>query len=206
MTSPAQALTCAKETDAVADTATLVRRCLEGAQPAWRALVERYSPLVWKIARSHRLGNQDCEEVYQLTWLRAYQHLAKVREPHRFADWLTTCARRESLKQLAREGRYLPIGDSAKFERQSTEPGDAPDHHVLRHERRAEVHTALRRLPSRDQALLALISADPAPGYDEISRTLGVARGSVGPLRGRALRRLAEELASLRAARPGGEE
>ncbi|MFF0294320.1 RNA polymerase sigma factor [Kitasatospora sp. NPDC004614] len=183
-------------------TAELVRDCLAGAQPAWRALVERYSALVWKIARSHRLSSADCEEVYQLTWLRVYQHLANLREPHRFPDWLTTCARRESLKQVSRTGRYLPIGDSTEFERgaAAADQSEAPDHALLLDERRTEVLTALRRLPARDQALLTLLSADPAPGYDEISRVLGVARGSVGPLRGRALRRLAEELEAARGA------
>jgi RNA polymerase sigma factor (sigma-70 family) len=182
------------------DTAELVRACVTGVQPAWRALVERHSALVWKIARSHRLSPADCEEVFQLTWLSVYQHLGKLREPQRFADWLTTCARRESLKQLARSSRYLPVGDSTQFDREdaSAEPGDAPDRALLAAERRAEVQAALRRLPPRDQALLTLLTAEPAPGYDEISRVLGVARGSIGPLRGRALRRLAEELGETR--------
>jgi RNA polymerase sigma factor (sigma-70 family) len=177
------------------DTPELVRACVTGVEPAWHALVERYSALVWKITRSHRLSQADCEEVFQLTWLSVYQHLGKLREPQRFADWLTTCARRESLKQLTRTSRYLPVGDSTQFDREaSAEPGDAPDHALLAAERRAEVLAALRRLPPRDQALFSLLSADPTPGYDEISRILGVARGSIGPLRGRALRRLAEEL------------
>jgi RNA polymerase sigma factor (sigma-70 family) len=181
------------------DTAELVRSCVTGVQPAWRTLVERHSALVWKIARSHRLSPADCEEVFQLTWLSVYQHLGKLREQQRFAVWLTTCARRESLKQLTRSSRYLPVGDSTQFDREvPAEPADAPDRALLAAERRTEVQAALRRLPPRDQALLTLLAADPAPGYDEISRTLGVARGSIGPLRGRALRRLAEELGETR--------
>jgi RNA polymerase sigma factor (sigma-70 family) len=177
---------------APAGPAELVAACLSGSQRAWAALVDQYSPLVWTVARSHRLDASDCEEVYQLTWLRVYQSLARLHSPHRFPAWITTCARRESLKQYQRTGRYVPVGDGSAFERPAADHD--PESALLSRERRSEVLLALSGLPARDRALLALLSADPAPGYDEVSRRLGIARGSVGPLRGRALRRLADRL------------
>ncbi|MFD0122096.1 RNA polymerase sigma factor [Streptomyces virginiae] len=171
----------------------LVAGCLSGSQQAWEALVERYAPVVWTVARSHRLSQADCEEVFQLTWMRVYQSLPRMHTPERFPAWLTTCARRESLKQYERAGRYVPVGDTGSLESPATaHPG--PEDALLSRERSAEVLSALAELPERDQRLLALLSADPAPGYDEVSRRLGIARGSVGPLRGRALRRLGEQL------------
>jgi RNA polymerase sigma factor (sigma-70 family) len=174
--------------------AELVADCLSGSQRAWAALVERHSSLVWTVARSHRLSPADCEEVYQLTWLCVYRSLARLHSPHRIPAWITTCARRESIRQYRRTGRCIPVGDGSFFDRPAT--GNGPESTVLFGERRSEVLAALSQLPSRDRALLTLLSADPAPGYDEVSRTLGIARGSVGPLRGRALRRLAERLAA----------
>ncbi|MFD8225873.1 RNA polymerase sigma factor [Streptomyces massasporeus] len=175
-----------------ASPAELVADCLAGSQRAWAALVEQYSPLVWTVARSHRLDPVDCEEVYQLTWLRVYQSLARLHSPHRFPAWITTCARRESLRQYQRAGRYVPVGDGSVLDRPAADHG--PESTLLSRERRSEVLLALSGLPARDRALLSLLSADPAPGYDEVSRRLGIARGSVGPLRARALRRLADGL------------
>ncbi|MFI8890037.1 RNA polymerase sigma factor [Streptomyces paradoxus] len=175
-----------------ASPAALVAECLAGSQRAWAALVEQYSPLVWTVARSHRLDPTDCEEVYQLTWLRVYQSLARLHSPHRFPAWITTCARRESLAQYRRSDRYVPVGDAAVLDRPAAEHG--PEGALLSRERRSEVLLALSELPARDRALLSLLSTDPAPGYDEVSRRLGIARGSVGPLRARALRRLADRL------------
>ncbi|MEU5395367.1 RNA polymerase sigma factor [Streptomyces tibetensis] len=184
--------TCDAPRTAPASPAELVADCLAGSQRAWAALVEQYSPLVWTVARSHRLGPDDCEEVYQLTWLRVYQSLARLHSPHRFPAWITTCARRESLRHGRKAGRYVPVGDGSVLDRPAAEHG--PEGALLSRERRCEVLLALSGLPARDRALLSLLSADPPPGYDEVSRRLGIARGSVGPLRARALRRLADRL------------
>src|SRR5262245_12338461 len=44
---------------AVAPVASLVERAAAGDQDAWDALVERFSPLVWSVTRSLRLGGAD---------------------------------------------------------------------------------------------------------------------------------------------------
>ena len=49
---------------------------------------------------------------------------------------------------------------------------------------------ALDQLPPRWRALLVLLAMDPAPSYEEISQRLSMPVGSIGPTRGRALRRL----------------
>ena len=168
---------------------SLVTACVAGDQQAWHTLVEQFSPLVWTIARSHRLSPDDCQDVYQLTWMRAVQHLHKLHTPDRLAAWLTTTARRECLRQLELSRRHVPVGDKALLDA----PGphaDPPDDAVIRRERNSEVLTAFRKLPARDQALLGVLMADPAPSYDEASRILGVPIGSIGPTRQRALARL----------------
>ncbi len=167
----------------------LAAACVAGDQQAWHTMVEQLSPLVWTIARSHRLSPADCQDVYQLTWMRAVQHLHKLRSPDRLAAWLTTTARRECLKQIELSRRHVPVGDNALLDA----PGphaDQPDDVVARRERNGEVLAAFRKLPPRDQTLLGVLMADPAPSYDQASRILGVPIGTIGPQRQRALARL----------------
>ncbi|MGI5337093.1 RNA polymerase sigma factor [Streptomyces sp. CA-181903] len=181
----------------------MIALCLAGSQEAWTALVERYSALVWTIPRSHRLDKDDCEEVFQQTWLKVHQSLHRLHTPERFSAWLTTCARRESLRQYERARRYIPVEDAAALEHSTAVPcHPGPEEALLAEEDRVRVRTALARLSPRDKALLTLLSADQAPGYDEISRLLNIARGSVGPLRSRALHRLANHLHALDRPRP----
>ena len=61
---------------------------------------------------------------------------------------------------------------------------------MLAAERGAAFRAAFDTLPSGCRALLSLLASDPPPGYAEISETLGVAVGSIGPMRARCLDRL----------------
>jgi hypothetical protein len=49
---------------------------------------------------------------------------------------------------------------------------------------------ALRGLPERHRALMHALLAHPTPSYAEVSATLGIPIGSIGPIRGQCLIRL----------------
>lgn len=171
----------------------LVDECLAGNQESWNRIVDRYTPLIWAIARGHRLGPADCEDVSQVTWLRVIQHLGKLRDPEKLAHWISVAARRESLKHIQKGGRSTPIEDPEVFDR--PEPSaNQPEESALAKERRDEVLHAFCSLSPKCQALLGLLVADPPMSYDEVSATLGMARGSIGPIRARCLKHLERAL------------
>ncbi|MET8009814.1 sigma-70 family RNA polymerase sigma factor [Streptomyces sp. NPDC005271] len=167
----------------------LVDGCLAGDQDCWNRIVERYAPLIWAIARSHRLSTADCADVSQATWLRVVQHLDKLRSHDRLTQWISTSARRESLKHLEKAGRSVPVGGAEAFDRPETS-GEQPEDLALARERDDEVLSAFGSLTPKCQALLGLMVTDPPLSYDEISETLGMPRGSLGPIRSRCLAHL----------------
>ena len=92
-----------KDRDPVRNTpaaADLVTRARNGDKQAWDALVERYSPLIWRICRRHRLGDADAEDAGQSVWLHLVDQLDKVRDPAALPGWLATTTRRECLRIL----------------------------------------------------------------------------------------------------------
>ncbi|MFI1918376.1 RNA polymerase sigma factor [Nocardia sp. NPDC020380] len=163
--------------------------CVQGSPLAWRTLIDEYSPLVRAITRTFRMANHDRDDVYQSTWANVFTHLADLQSPDRLTAWLATTTRRECLKQIKRSTRDIPIGDSTTLEVADHE-SEATVHQVFRRVAGEEVREAFRRLPERDQRLLGLLVSDNAPNYDSVSVQLGLPRGSIGPLRGRALVRL----------------
>jgi DNA-directed RNA polymerase specialized sigma24 family protein len=61
---------------------------------------------------------------------------------------------------------------------------------LVTEERDRMLNQLVDRLPTRSQVLLRLLSADPPLSYKEISDTLSMPIGSIGPTRARALEQL----------------
>ena len=172
------------------DAGRLVRAAAAGDEAAWSGLVDRYSGLVWAIARNHRLGAADADEVFQTTWLRLVEHVERLQDPAKVGGWLATTARHESLRLLRRAGRQIPMGDDLP---EPDRHAPAPDEALLLADRDSALRTAFARLPERDQRLLRLLTADPMPSYEEIGLALNMPTGSIGPTRARCLERLRRE-------------
>jgi RNA polymerase sigma factor (sigma-70 family) len=175
----------------------IVRAAASGDQRAWNELVERYSGLVWSVARAHRLDAAEAADVVQTSWLRLVEHLDRIQNPAGLGAWLATTARRESLLAIRRAGRCQPTD---RMEALAPPDPTAIDEQLLTSERDTELWEAFGRLRAGDQALLRLLVADPAPGYQEIGAALDMPVGSIGPTRARALERLRVELAKLHSA------
>nr|WP_284290898.1 sigma-70 family RNA polymerase sigma factor [Angustibacter aerolatus] len=159
-------------------------------------MVRRYERLVWSVARSYRLDTPDAADVVQTTWLRLVEHLGGIHDAERLGGWLATTTRREALR-LARARRRRLV-DGADDEIALVPAGDPDvDDALLRDERDAVLHRAVRALEPRCQRLLRVLSASPPPRYDTVAEALGMPIGSIGPTRGRCLQRLRAALGDL---------
>jgi RNA polymerase sigma factor (sigma-70 family) len=183
-------------------TAHIIESAARGDDAAWSQIVERYSGLLWAVARAHRLSSCDAADVVQATWLRLIEHLTRIRNPEAVGAWLATTARRECLVTLRRAARCQP---SDEIDTLVHAFADDIDTRLLTRERDAGLWTAFRRLPARDQALLRLLTAEPALSYEEIGAALAMPVGSIGPTRGRALERLRRELRRVEKGRVPGQ-
>lgn len=169
------------------DPTALLERARHGDAEAWDALVERYTALLWSVARSHRLTTADAADVVQTTWLRLLQHADRIHDPERLASWLGTTVRRECWRLRHKAGRELPS------EVEQVDADDrTPEDDVLAADRDARVRAAITSLPRHYRVLLQALTAEPAPSYAEVAELLDLPIGSIGPMRGRALRLLRE--------------
>jgi RNA polymerase sigma factor (sigma-70 family) len=171
------------------DIRSLLDAAAAGDQRAWSSIVDKFSGLVWTVARSFRLGSADAADIHQATWLRLVEQLGRIRDPERLGAWLATTARREALALLRRAGQDLPIGDLLNLERHDTSQ-PAPDDEMLTRERDKSLWAAVEQLPVNCQRLLRLLMLDPPPSYHEVSAALEIPVGSIGPTRSRCLDQL----------------
>lgn len=170
--------------------AELVRAAARGDSDSWQELVDGYMGLLRSTVRKYRLSDSDGTDVVQTTWLRLVQNIDRIEDPARVGAWLVTTASREALRVIGQHQRTVLVEDDGLLDtRQASAPG--VDAGLIGAERDASVRELLELLPDRCQELLTLLTSDPPPDYETISSRLNMPIGSIGPTRGRCLKKLA---------------
>jgi RNA polymerase sigma factor (sigma-70 family) len=165
----------------------LVASARDGDVRAWDALVERYAPLIWSICRKYRLDRADADDVGQGVWLHLVDQLGKIREPAALPGWLATTTRRECGRLVRAARGPHAVAYALDAENMADAHSDVAEQEVLAAERQAALREAYSHLPMKCQRLVAMLIADPPVPYAEISATLAMPVGSIGPTRSRCL-------------------
>jgi RNA polymerase sigma-70 factor (ECF subfamily) len=137
------------------DDAELARNCREGEPGAWRELVQRFTPLVYRLALRMLRSPADAEDAAQKTFLRVHRSLHTYDPGRPLAAWISRIAYHVALRRLGdRSDRALAAGV------EPDELGDdgiaGPDHGAEAHEAESLVDEALDRLSAQDRALVTL--------------------------------------------------
>ena len=168
--------------------AGLVQAAADGHQDAIGELVTEFSPLLWQVARAAGLNTGDAEDVLQTVWLRLLTHLDGIHTPSALVGWLVITTRRESWRVRGNARRQVPADQDWLAAIPDTDVG--AEDLVVTADSQRELAAALRQLSPRCQELLRIVAFVPRPDYDTVAAELGMARGSIGPTRGRCLARL----------------
>lgn len=173
-------------------TAELVRRAATGDEPAWRRLVDEFGPVLRYISSTYRLGEAEAADAVATTWFKLVEHIGSLRDGCAVQGWLVTTLRRECIARARARSRERPVADFVGV--------DEPVHVVdfdrcfIGADRRRMVHKALMELSEPQRQMIAMLFADPPPSYAEISASLAVPIGSIGPTRCRLLDKLRRAL------------
>jgi RNA polymerase sigma factor (sigma-70 family) len=168
----------------------LVARARDGDQRAWNEIVDRYAPLVWSICDRYQLSRHDIDDVGQTVWLLLVEQLGNLRQPAALPGWLATTTQRECFRVLRAARRYDCFGSPVDIQMSQDQPALLIEPEIIAAELNAALRAAFAELPSRCRQLLSMLFRDPPRSYAEISVTLPVPIGSIGPQRARCLGRL----------------
>ena len=163
-----------------------------GDQSAWNELVERFSQMVWSIARSFRLDDATAKDVSQTVWLRLVENLHRIDDPERLPGWLATTCRREALRVKGMRERVVPT----EFQYDIPDESPSLESMLVEDEEAQEVVVGFATLSDDCQQLLRLLTTEPPLSYEEISELVGRPIGSLGPTRSRCLERLKAALSA----------
>jgi RNA polymerase sigma-70 factor, ECF subfamily len=158
--------------------AAAVALARDGDSEAFRALVERHSRAVFRLA--HRMtGNaSDAEDVVQDTFLKAYKQLSRFESRANFGTWLHRIAVNCSIDLIRSRPHREASQDVADLEQfgaaaAADTGGPSPERLMLSAEVQARVTDAMSALSQLERAAFVLRHFE-GQSIDEISRALGL--------------------------------
>ena len=178
-------------TEPVLSNTQLVQQCLAGNEAAWAALINKYKNLIFSVPLKYRLSQDDAADVFQAVCLDLLMQLTRLRNPEALPAWLISAAHHRCLRLSRQRKRFVVAEDQETSGQSGSMDADFPEQAVRQIEQRRMLHQALSALPSRCRQLVQMLFFEtPTRPYTEISENFGVARGSIGFIRGRCLKRL----------------
>jgi len=165
----------------------LLAAFVAGDQSAFTRIATSYRAMLFSVfLRWFRLGEQDAEDLCQEVMLQLVMKAAEIRNVR---TWLLGTAINQAKKRIRRLIRERNLAERYIEDLELHEPDHDEDVREL-------ISRGLDLLRPPDRRLLALIYIEGL-SYQEVADRLERPIGSIGPLRGRALKRLARAVAEL---------
>jgi RNA polymerase sigma-70 factor (ECF subfamily) len=181
------------------DDAILVDRARTGDAEAFRALVERYSQKLFRVAFRIVGDEASAEDAVQETFLRAYRSLSRFDDRSSFGTWIYRIAANTSVEILRKHQRQRTHQDTGEaVDPLSPDPG--PDRRALSQEVERAVRGALAGLSPMERAAFVLRHFE-GRSIAEICGALGLRESAGKQAIFRAVKKLRRVLEPLTATR-----
>jgi RNA polymerase sigma factor (sigma-70 family) len=141
---------------------------------------------MWAVARAFGLTAADAADAVQAAWLRLVEHWDTIRDPTKVGAWLVTTTKHEAAR-LCRTTRRERLSAEPP---EPIQPDADPAIAVLSADEGRRLWRGVDALPEPCRSLLTLLVTAPDAGYARIAARLNLPIGSIGPTRGRCLRKL----------------
>jgi RNA polymerase sigma factor (sigma-70 family) len=165
----------------------LLEAYVAGDQAAINMIVTSYRAMLYSVfLRWFRLGEDDAEDLFQEVMLQLVVKAAQIRNVR---TWLLGTAINQAKKRIRRLIRERTLAERYVENLELYAPEDNEDIREL-------ISRGLDLLRPNDRRLLTLIYVQGL-SYQEVADFLDRPIGSIGPLRGRALKRLARAIDEL---------
>jgi RNA polymerase sigma-70 factor (ECF subfamily) len=157
---------------------SLIERCRANDDTAWRFLVAKYSSMVYTVAYRFTGNRQSSEDLTQEIFMRLYTAIKNFDTGKDFKFWLLRVAKNRCIDDYRKRRAQRP---DVSLDAENAPPvpvHSTPFTDYARKEKSELLRLALERLPEDMKVAVVLRDIEGA-SYEEISRMLGVALGTV---------------------------
>ncbi len=162
----------------------IVQRCLRGDKEAFGQLIEKYKRPIFNLAYRMLQSEEEAEDAFQETFLKAYKSLDKYKINYSFFTWLYTVALNVCRNRLKKKWRYHffsidePLHDDDKLTWQIADKSMSPEVLLERKQAMALISEAINRLPEKYRVVIILRYLEDQ-SYLEISEIVGLPLGTI---------------------------
>lgn len=182
------------------DEEELLRLARAGESDAFREIMQRHNPRLYRVARGILRDEAEAEDVVQETFVHAFTSLAAFRGEARLATWLTRIALNEAFGRLRR--RRLDLGFVAQAEDDAAESAfraspraDDPERAAAHKQIRLLLEQAIDELPEHFRLVFVMRDVEEL-GIEDTAKLLGLQPQTVKTRLHRARRLLRASLQS----------
>ncbi|PKN59476.1 MAG: hypothetical protein CVU56_00145 [Deltaproteobacteria bacterium HGW-Deltaproteobacteria-14] len=137
--------------------AVLAKKARRGDPAAWRALVRRHTPMVYRLARRLLATNEDAEDAAQEVFVRMHRSIDSYDTARPLPAWLGRITYHVCLRRLGHAARRSSEGlDPVALADLPDPDGPTPEAVTAGAESDAIVNRAVEQLAAQDQFLIAL--------------------------------------------------
>ncbi|NSL86035.1 sigma-70 family RNA polymerase sigma factor [Chitinophaga sp. Mgbs1] len=171
-------MTIAQPIDTLTDNEIIVR-VLAGEKRLYEQLIRRHNPGLFRLGMSFLNNDMDVEDVMQIAFINAYQHLNQFRQEAAFGTWLKRILINECQQHLKK--RNLRAGeDISVLEHHQDMPktNETPVDTIINKELGKVLEQALLSIPEKYRAVFVLREIEQL-NVAETSKVLDISRVNV---------------------------
>ncbi|MBV7529660.1 sigma-70 family RNA polymerase sigma factor [Chitinophaga sp. sic0106] len=154
----------------------LITRVLAGEKRLYEQLMRRHNTSLFRLGMSFLHNDMDVEDVMQLTYINAYQHLDQFRKDASFGTWLKRILINECHQHLKK--RMKTASDGLEQHEDAPKTAATPVDTVLNKELGKVLESALMAIPEKYRAVFVLREIDQL-NVAETSKALDISRVNV---------------------------
>lgn len=175
----------------------LVEKARDGNRAAFNQLIDRFQEAVFRMVYYRTRSHVDAEDLTQDIFVKAYQHISRIRETDRFRSWLFSIALnrvRDFHRKKRFRGLFKASDNNIDPEFPDMQTRDKPEalDHVLKAEFWQQIGLILNKLSGMEREVFILRFMDQL-NIREISQTLKKSESTVKTHLYRALAKFKKE-------------
>ncbi len=166
----------------------LVEACQKNDYAAFEEVIRRYKNLIYSIPLNQfNLDSHYADAVWVDVFNRFHKNVRKIKNPEKLASWLITTTNNCCRRFLKKEKKWETMRETIEDNQVDL------DDSIQRRQCKYLLEIALSRISSKCRKLLHQLFYEEY-SYEEVSKTVDMPKGAIGPTKKRCLENLAKKL------------